>query len=185
MADSQYNLGKDVDIDFNILSFRNKHYLKNFSCGNPEIDRYFHRQALDDNDTVTYMFIDKKLDIAIALVSISCSRIDYWQNKKYMDYTPAVEIKFFATEEKYHNLPFEHENDSKTLSKVIMAKMICFIYDEICTRVGASKIILNSVERAINFYKSCFFQIYDGNMDVDYGCVNDNLTPMYYNLLPE
>lgn len=185
MADNLHKLGKDIDIAFLTLDYQCKKYLKSFSCGNSEIDRYFHYHALDDPDTITYMFIDKCKDIAITLVSVSCSKIDYWQDKKYLNSTPAIEIKYFATDERYHSLPFRSKDDNVTLSKSIMSKMICYISENISTKIGASKIILNSVEDAIHFYQDCYFNIYDSNMDIDYSCLNDGLTPMYFNLLPD
>lgn len=185
MKEKSKKIGKDIEIAFLPLTFKHKKYVQNFHSGNDEIDRYFQNFAIDDWDTATYAFVDKSLDIAIAFVSMSCSRVDYWQDKEYIDSTPAVEIKYFAVDERYHSLPYESKNDKLTLSKVIMSKTICYIFDEIVAKIGASKIILSSVPKAVNFYKGCYFEVYENNMEINYDCVDYNLIPMYYNLKPD
>lgn len=185
MANTTKVLGKDINIKVQILNYKNKKYLCGFNCGDSEINRYFHYQALDDNNTATYIFIDSDKDIAIALVSISCSKVDYWQDKKYLDSTPAVEIKYFATDEKYHSLPYETCSDKNTLSKSIMSNMVWNIYNDLTKKIGASIIILNSVRKAENFYINCGFQKYETDMDVSYDCINQELIPMYLPLNPD
>ena len=193
IEDCEYIYGKDIDIDFFRLNYKNKQYLSNFSCGNPAIDDYFRTRALDDHDTVTHIFIDKQNDIAIALASISCSKVDYVQSMvgddndryyKYVSSTPAVEIKYFATDKRYHSRQYDR-NSGRTLSKVIMSKMISYIYTLSEVHIGASKIILNSVPDAINFYKSCSFKEYEKDMCVSNGSSYNYVFPMYFNLLPD
>lgn len=195
IEDREYIYGKDIDIDFFRLNRKTRQYLSNFSCGNPAIDDYFRTQAFDDHNTVTHIFIDKQKDTAIALVSISCSKVDYVQSMvgddndryyKYISSTPAVEIKYFATDKKYHSRKYDRDSN-RTLSKVIMSKMISYIYKLSEEHIGASKIILNSLPDAVNFYTSCSFKKYEKDMSIPnvdgYGCVYYH--PMYFNLLPD
>lgn len=64
-----------------------------------------------------------------------------------------------------------------------MSKMIMHIY-RISKQVGATKIILYSLQEAVNFYTACSFKEYRHDMCRDritYG----KLCPMYFNLLPD
>ena len=185
MIDDSTILGKDINIDIQILNYKNKNYLTNFNCGNENIDKYFHNYALNDVNTATHMFIDTDKDIAIALVSMSCSKVDFWQDGEYLCSTPAVEIKYFATDERYHSLPFEYKEDNNTLSKVVMSKVVWNIYDDLTKKIGASIIILNSVEKAIHFYENCGFEVYNVDMNVSYECIEAKLTPMFLSLKPD
>ena len=49
--------------------------LVKFHCGNEEIDSYFQNRALNDEDAVTYCFLDDNLSTIIALSSLSCNGI--------------------------------------------------------------------------------------------------------------
>lgn len=187
--------GQDIDIVFTTLNYQTKKYLSKFSCGNSEIDKYFCTYAFNDKDTVTHIFIDKQKDTPIALISISCSKINYVEyvyddshNKHlhYLSSTPAIEIKYFATAEQYHSLPYyKNSNSSYTLSRAIMSKSISYIHKISLENIGASKIILNSLPQAVNFYEACFFKRFEDNMDIsEFSCYLDSC-PMYFNLLPE
>ena len=61
--DNSETLGKDIPIDFIKLTYKTKSYVENFNCGNKQIDNYFQNHALNDNNTVTYLFIDKSTNL--------------------------------------------------------------------------------------------------------------------------
>ena len=66
-------LGKDIPIELCRLNYKTKSYIANFQSGNQQIDDYFRNRAIDDWDTVTYIYLDTNRDIPIACVSLCCS----------------------------------------------------------------------------------------------------------------
>lgn len=178
-------LGINIPIDFIKLGYKTKSYVENFNCGNKQIDYYFQHIALNDNNTVTYLFIDKSKDVTIACVSVCCSRIDIIDSNGLIEATiPAFEIKYFAINEKYHKKKYKEDSD-QTLSKVIMDKMIYYLYDDCRSVVGASKIILYSLKRAVHFYEGCYFKKFEPFMKKSEDTFVSECTPMYFDLDPE
>lgn len=175
-------LGKNINIAFEKLNSKNFCFLESFNCGNIQINNYFQKKALNDNDSVTYLYLNKDNNEVITCVSISCSKVDDEDEEKRIHSSiPAFEIKYFATNNKYHKLKYK-ENSDLTLSRYIMDQMIYYIYDECATRIGGSKIILYSVKRAENFYKHCHFKNFEPHMKRSEDTFISECIPMYTNL---
>lgn len=177
--------GIDISIGFQRLNYKTKKYVENFKCKNSAIDFYFNHQALDDNSVVTYLFIDENNDKTISCVSLACSRIDVFnQKQRVKEAIPAFEIKYFASNEDYHSMPYE-EGDSHSLSEVIMMKIITHIFNKCRNVVGGTHIVLYSVPEAVHFYEKCGFEHFNEFMTRSDAYFTKDCIPMYMCLLPE
>ncbi len=177
-------LTNEITIGFQKLNYKTKKYVENFRSGNQSIDNYFQRSAIDDSDTVTYIFIDEKKDKTIACVSLSCSKIDMQGINGIKFSRPAFEIKYFATNEEYHSLPYK-EGDTCTLSEKVMMTFITYLFGTCRPKIGASFVILYSVKRAVHFYQKCNFDNFETYMLRSEDDYTADCVPMYMNLIPE
>ena len=173
--------GKDYLIDIQILDKSNLKYTEEFYCGNDSIDDYFRSQAEKDQTAVTYLFIDKDEDALIACVTLACSAI-FNAAGDFSTIFSAIEIKYFALNEKYQHIPYDEDKKRPTLADYILDYMLYKIGEISHNQVGASKIVLYSVKKAINFYKRHAFKEFGDSMYGDKGYYVDGCQPMYFNL---
>lgn len=174
--------GEQIPIEMQILSSRNRQYIKSFFCGNSTIDGYFRNDAAEDDTTVTYIFIDTKNDSVIACVTIACSAIFTDTGEaNFSTILSAMEIKYFAVAESYKHIPYV-KGSTLTLSHYIFSYMLEYMRDISHHNIGASKIVLYSVPQAINFYKRCKFKEFGESMYGDEGYFVRGCLPMYYDL---
>lgn len=124
--------------------------LKNFDCENEVINDYFADKEEDDNDTVSFAFIDEEKKTLVALSSLSCSSIIMESGKK-LHLFPAVEIKMFAVNKEYQHKPVFPEDDQHW-SSYCLDKIIFHIRKFTNMYCGASRIVLYSVPKAESFY---------------------------------
>lgn len=163
--------------------------LRDFRCGNEKIDDSIFND-LSDHKTVSYLFVDDETDKVFAYASLACSEYvglleddeplfveedeEEGIGSQIINLAPsdgttphsevksAIEIKFFATDEDYHGLPFrEASSFEETLSMGIFS----YIFEEIRwiaeNYIGAETVVLNAVPQAINFYKKCYMKLID------------------------
>lgn len=180
MAEKRY--GADIPIDIQLLTPQNKRYTDRFFCDYPSIDAYFQEAAPYDPTVVTYLFIDAEEDELIACATISCSAIFNLDDKdRFSTILSAMEIKFFAVDEKYKHLPYT-KNAKLTLSHYILIYMLKMMQDLSHNSVGAAKVVLYSVPEAVRFYKRCDFKEFGDTMFGDKGIFVDGCVPMYFDL---
>lgn len=162
-------LGKDIYYNIYNLEKEDLKYVRKFKCGNKQIDKFFRDDALNDTRTVTKVVwrrnenddIDTKLDKdnsdIIAMYSLSCSGMFHDINdKKYL--IPAIEIRYFAMNEKYQNLSYSDDTEEGVFSDYILLKIIAQIREITEAELGADKIILFSVPDATRFYERNLFE---------------------------
>lgn len=150
--------------------------LVKFHCGNEEIDSYFQNKALNDDDAVTYCFLDDNLSTIIALSSLSCNGIIVKSKKSLYTY-PAVEIKMFAVNDcfKHKSCPiYEGLNWSDYCFDTTISIITQFT-EKYC---GASRVFLYSVPQAVHFYKRQHMQEFTDLMCRDDRAYLKGCTPM-------
>ena len=175
--------GKDIDIGFSKLTTNNFKILSKFTCGNSYIDKYFTKKAISDKQTTTYFYYNKNdLDV-IALVSINCSGIVDLSNPTFKDMIPAIEISYFATNEKYQKLPYSENKYDRTLSQQILSWCITYIKEIPCSYCAAAMVILHSVPDAVNFYSNAGFKSFLEFMEEKNIPSLEGCTPMFLNLI--
>ena len=185
MSDSKKE-DASVSIDFLKLTPDTEDYLQNFQCGNPNIDRYFREEALNDENSSTYIFVDQNTDTLLACVSLCCTGIIFLSpsNFSIVEHTvPAYEIAYFATNQQFQGQLFN--GSGITISEKIMHIVINFINSECCSLVNASKIVLYSVPEAVHFYEKCSFYSIESYMLRSNDPVVQNCIPMAFDLWRE
>jgi hypothetical protein len=180
-----YKYGNEIDVDFLDLCKDNVHYLRNFKCGFNNIDKFIRNSALKDSETVTYFAIDKKLDVVIAILTISCSGILVDNKsflKRYRYVVPAIDIRYFAINEKFQHIKYSQNEKELTLGHQIFLLYLSKIRDISKNICGATKVILYSVPTACNFYKRCKFKEFAEYMTKDENPYLKGCKPMFLSL---
>ena len=159
--------GKDIIFNFYNRSEEDLGYLKKFDCGNSEINKYFNNEAISDTKSVTKVIwrkdeksdkLNKEENDIIGLYSVSASAMFYddYDDKKYI--IPAIEIKFFAINQEYQDMPFSEDYEEGVFSDYLFASIINNIRGITENECGAEKIVLYSVPDAVEFYKRNGFE---------------------------
>lgn len=174
--------GQQCSIKLKVLSGKDAKYLQNFSCGNKEIDRYFRDKALKDKTAVTYLYLDQNADALIACITLSCSAIFTEEVDVRSTVLSAMEIKYLAVDKNYQHLPYYQGKKRPTLSDMIFDNMIWNMRRMSLKHIGASKIVLYSVKRAITFYERHGFKKFRLEMYGDQGDYVISCCPMYFDL---
>jgi hypothetical protein len=91
---------------------------------------------------------------------------------------PAIEVKMFAVAEKYQDVFYEYDNESKPISAWILNSMIESAKIMMTSIVGFKVLFLHSVPSAVEFYKNNGFRPVKEGMKPLY-CIDDDLDPMY------
>lgn len=174
--------GKDIKFDIHKLEEQHSSIIQNFNCGNDEIDKYLKYKALGDienGNSLTKVAIGKDNEI-IAYYSINCSAI-VMENHNHKYFSPAIEIKMFAVNSKYHKIPYSDDDDD-----TFATHLLCFIIKEI-TKIteetcGASSIILYSVPYAKKFYSDIGFEPFEEYMVSNADMYLKGCRPMWFKL---
>ncbi len=176
--------GQHCSVKIETLSVGNEVYVNQFSCGNKTIDDYFRSKAARDQTAVTYMFIDEENDCLIACATIACSAIftEDENEKQFSTILSAMEIKYLAVDERYQHMPYFPEKKSPTLSDMMFDYMLDYMEKMSHQKIGASKIVLYSVPKAVSFYKRHGFVEFGDMMYGDQGYFVDGCKPMYFDL---
>jgi len=157
----------DLQLETILLSENSSHWLSNFRCGHPEMERYIMESALEDNNTgkgVTYLVIDLKENKLVAYYTLATTVLLYFEeqnilNKDNLDEIrvrgiPSIEIKMFAVSTTYQNyICNDSEGKSIVLSDFILGSLIGDLYNVALRTVGFEAILLHSTPEAVPFYE--------------------------------
>lgn len=158
------------------LSYQNNELIKGFDCGNEEINNYLIERAYSDYDCVTHLILSNDKQLCIGYFSLSCAAI--YMNDGYKVHTrPAVEIKFFAIDKQYQGKKTGLDTYASIAFAKVIGDMIYNFTEDVC---GASRIILYSTPRAVNFYKRARFVDFHDVFYVDQSSYLDGCVPMIY-----
>ncbi len=172
-----------INIDFDYISEETYDMFSYFDCTDEGINNFLYQKAkeLDDNSLgTTHLAIDTDKNRIIGYYTLRNSSLLYSvDNGKTIRGIPSTEIYMFAIDKEYQGLEY---NDKYNISDFILKNAIMKISDS-SNDISASKfIILNSVDKAINFYKrngfeefKDFMQYLDDDKSINIICPN----PMY------
>ena len=126
-----HNFGVDYSISFRKVGPNDSELLSEFECENTTIRDFVRYQSLKSKKDVTYIFIDNENKSVIAFCSICCTGISITEyeeddiNKPYNSTIPAIEIDFFAVDERYRSIPLDDTSKKHdTLSNALFLYMI-------------------------------------------------------------
>lgn len=179
-----YNYGVNYSITLRRVERSDMDILQKFQCENGSIKTFIQRGCLTSQGNVSYIFIDEENNIIIGFCSIRCNGISTLKfdsnDEEYNTSIPAVEITYFAIDERYRRLPFDKSStEHETLSQFLFLKMLGIISEISQNSVGATHVCLYSVYRAQNFYKRCNFQLFKTFMQRDNHPDIRNCIPMF------
>lgn len=184
MKKIHYNYGKDVPLDFFKAEREHGTLAMSFKCKNDYIDKFVKKTACKDKESVTYLTIDTKENVIVAILTVVCSGI-YTEpsilSRRERTVIPAIEIKYFAVDNRYQSLRFDADSDI-TLSKYIFSKYMKDIENIAHNIIGARKIILYSVPKAVNFYRYFGFKDFEKYMKKDEQRSVRKCPPMFISL---
>lgn len=132
----------------------NQHILDSFSCGNEELDRFFKRNALVNDQNgygKTYVLIDEKDVLGFFTLCSSSIKYDEYPNKeneKIPKYPiPCIKIARLAVNKKY-----QHQGYGRELIKQAFLRV-----SSVSNTIGVRLIVVDAKESAISFYKKYGF----------------------------
>lgn len=179
-----HNYGVDYSISFRRVDLNDSDILSKFECENETIRNFVRYQSIKSKKDVTYIFVDNENNTVISFCSICCTGISitgYNGAETYNSTLPAVEIDFFAVDERYRSIPLDQDSGRyDTLSNALFLYMIDHIKKIATSMVGATHICLYSVPEAKNFYKRCDFIEFSDYMNRDEKPFVKNCIPMFY-----
>lgn len=153
------------------------HLISDFHCGNEMMDEYFQCKATDDDDAVTYCFLEDDLKTIIALSSLSCNGIITTSASKISTY-PAVEIKMFAVNDSYKGACIP-DGDGEHYSAWCFDRTIAIIMQFTENHCGAGRTFLYSVPNAEKFYRRRGMELFTEYMHPDDRPYLDGCIPMF------
>ncbi|MBP3352114.1 MAG: hypothetical protein J6L65_06890 [Lachnospiraceae bacterium] len=180
-----YEYGNQIDMEFVVLSREHKEIAQRFKCNNEYIDKFVKKIAWKDKGTVTYAVIDNEENRIVTIMTLVASGIYtvHSNNSRRPNIVlPAVEIKNFATDIRYQKIPMTEE-EGTTLSKMIFSKYLRDILELSKNTIGINKIVLYSVDQALNFYKCFGFKDFKSYMARSEDYAIKGCTPMYMNVI--
>lgn len=180
-----YEYGNQIDMKFTVLDRSCREIAQKFKCDNQYIDTYIRKMSWKDKETVTYAVIDTKENRIISILTLVASGIytvHHSTSKRPNIVISAVEIRNFATDIRYQKTPISEE-DSISVSKVIFYKYLRDIVEMSKNVIGINKIVLYSVDEAINFYKYFGFKNFKKFMARSSAHSIKGCTPMYLNVI--
>lgn len=176
---SESNLyGENLRLELYTFSDNIPSGLPRFSCGNDFIDDYIKSKAAGDTSAVTHAVVNADNGDVIAVYTLSCAGFVHRLYDKFYS-VPAVELKMFAVDKNYQNMPYSSDKADGCISNFILSSVIADCMDFTDNICGADIIILYSTNEGYDFYsKSGFIDFPDSSIrneksDLD-GCI-----PMY------
>lgn len=149
--------------------------LNDFDAGleNYSFNEFIQKEACDcmeSGEGVTYLVFnstdesDKELVAYFTLCSGAIPYIERWkipeeeQEDNGIEYEemhcgiPSIELKMFAVSQKYQNIFYSYEGESKPIAAWILSDIINIVYSMKSTIIGVKALYLRSVPDAENFY---------------------------------
>lgn len=168
------------------LTKENKDLVKNFSCGNINIDDFIKQdsvQTQNSGEGVTYLVIDKIRDRLVGYYTLATTSLLYSATKVKNDYRiegdPAVEIKMFAVNEFYQG--YNPRWSDNIMADIMLGIVIAEAYKYALNHIGFKFIVLDSTDEAISFYQRNGFNEMDKYISL-YSEFTEGCTPMYMRL---
>lgn len=137
-----------------VLSKFNDCCIKNFDCGNEEINNHIKRYASFSASERFFVMIEAVSNCAICVYSLKATAITREHNvQQGAYYDPAIEIAIFAVDKKFQDTIYRYSGSEAYISDY----MLCTVIDkivEICkSSCAVQYIMLFSTNDAIHFYK--------------------------------
>lgn len=130
-------------------------YLKNFDCGNEEINNHIQRYSSFSQSERFFLMVDVDKDKAICVYSLKSTAIIRTQGKraKRAYYDPAIEIAIFAVDVEYQDIKCNFGETNGYLSDYFLCYVLSKISSINRNNCAVQFIMLFSTKDAVHFYK--------------------------------
>ena len=181
----KHTYGSEYHITVRRIEPSDEHMLSGFDCGNGSINEFLKTNSIGSDRDVTYIFLDEENNTVIGFCSLCCSGItinaETRIDGKFTTIMPAVEIDFFAVDERYRSIKYDEKSTRyETLSAALFAMMLKHIETISNEYVGATHICLYAVPKAVHFYERLNFKKFEPYMHRDNAPFIDGCELMYY-----
>lgn len=173
--------GNSIEVDYQYLSNDNKDLLNSFSCGNEVIDEYIKKYCLNDYSSVTHIIVNSVNKEIICVYTLCCSSMILESYSKHYP-TPAVELKFFAVDKKYQDMPYSEDKEDGCLSNVLLSEVTRLVMDFTDDYCGANLLVVYSTDEGVPFYKKNGFRDFPEIAWRDDSRFLDGCTPLFLTL---
>ena len=156
--------GEDIAYECDLLKPEDANALRVFSCGNKNLDYFFHNEILNNNsvyveDGLPYKFYNKETGEIYAIASLAASCIIIHMDG-YVKILPAIKIDVFAVDVKYQKLHLNEESrasDEPSEHFYFADKIMCDVVLK-CRSINdneitARYILLYADKKALRFYQ--------------------------------
>ena len=150
-----------------------------FDCGVDGLNHYL-TKSFAHGDPI-FIFIDEDANKIAAYMSLTSSSLIFMEKGKEYQ-MPAIDIKTFAVDGDYQNLPVSENIKDGVFSDKIFDQVIEKIYDLAENTLNADYITLYSVESAMKFYGRNGFETYKDEMSRFNNRFNEACVAMYMEL---
>lgn len=139
--------------------------IKDFDCGNEEINNHIQRYSSFSQSERFFILVDESTNKAICVYSLKATAI-VRQGSKYSGayYDPAIEIAVFAVDVEYQDIKCNFGDTNGYLSDYFLCYVlnrIAHINRNVC---AVEYIMLFSTAEAVHFYKRNHFQEFTSYM---------------------
>lgn len=154
-----------------------------FSSGNTYLDSFLQDgdYSLDPNIGKTYVFLSEENNEIIGYYNLGMSSVDRIEevngNRRYIRMGGAVNINYFALDERYHRQVFDMlpSGDKIYLSDILLIECLERIESVINQHIGATFVTLNSTKEGYHLYTRNGFEELEVDMrftmeDGDHDC---------------
>ena len=170
------------DFEVAIADIKHSALFERFRCGNDELDRYLKKECLNDQNRVTYLFIEKLTGLLLGYATISSTSISVTIGS-YIDDLPAAEIVYFAVNKKWQKKCILEDDGSRFyVSDGLLSSLIYRITNISVNAIGIGYIVAYAVPKARRFYKRNLFEPFQTNMNQRHTWFLDGCTAMYKEL---
>ena len=185
--------GEDITYECDLIKPEDAEALRVFSCGNKNLDKFFHEELLINDevyveDGLPYKYYNAESGEIYAIVSLAASGLIYHVDN-YMKFLPAIKIDVIAVDQKYQKLHLNVESESSVNPEdhfYFSDKIMCEVVQK-CRRIAENEIaaryiLLYADQKALRFYERNYFCDFSEYMDREHNMEIDANKPMYLEL---
>ena len=193
-----YVYGEDVKYEHCLIKLEDYEKLQAFSCGNNNLDHFFHKEIIQDktiygiteriiytDDGLPYKVVDLETGDIIAIYSLVASGI-YYEQPNHMHTIPSLKIDVFAVDKKYQKIHMnaESQNDENPDEHCYLSDSIMCDVISRCIKISQEYatikyIILYAEKKALRFYERNLFSPFSEFMNQEKNLEISENVPMY------
>ncbi len=159
--------------------------INNYCCNQDELNKYLKENAIKESELgigITKIGISDEGEI-LFYYTLCCSSIVESSSGIRIIYRPAVEIKFFSVNKRYHKIVYDQDEEGTMYySDLFLADVINDINTFTSNTCAAEFVVLYSVPEAVKFFSRNLFDAFEEFMEKSDNTYLMGCTPMFMTL---